>query len=151
MPVEKVESPLVEAPTTVAEDKVLSENQQQAEDMKAKFKDDLDGFNAQAQTVFDAQKIADKRAVQRKNELEGTISEVSKYYVPKTLEPPHIFSRPSAAAASKDKISNEIVQAMDHQDKMEELKEKMDGAKEADIIKEVQQKNAQFGGLLNEK
>ena len=76
---------------------------------------------------------------------------MSKYYVPKTLEPPHIFSRPSAAAASKDKIANEIVKAMEHQDKMEELKEKMDGAKEADIIKEVQQKNAQFGGLLNEK
>ena len=53
----------------------------------------------------------------RKNELEGAIKDASKYYLPKTSEPPHIFNRPSAAAASKDKIANEIVQAMEHLDK----------------------------------
>ena len=52
---------------------------------------------------------------------------------PQTVPKPE----PSAAAASKDKIANEIVKAMEHQDKMEELNEKIDGAKEADIIKEV--------------
>ena len=62
--------------------------------------------------------------------------------MPKTLNPPHIFSRPSAATASKDKIAGEIVKAMDHLDKQEEIKEKMDGARETEIIKEVQEKNA---------
>lgn len=71
--------------------------------------------------------------------------------MPKTLEPPHIFSRPTAAQASKDKISKEILDAMDHQDRMEEIKDRMDGAKEVDILKEVREKNSQYGGLLNQK
>lgn len=87
----------------------------------------------------------------RKNELEGAIKEASKYYLPKTSEPPQIFSRPSVAAASKDKIANDIVEAMDHLDKQDEIKERLDGQKETQIIKDIQMKNAQFGGLLNEK
>lgn len=88
-----------------------------AASMQNKFKSDLDSFNAQAQGVFEAQRIADKKAVEKKNELESTIKEMSKYYVPKTMEPPQIFSRPSVKAASKDAIAGEIVSAMDHFDK----------------------------------
>lgn len=119
--------------------------------MADKFKSDLDGFNAQAESVFDAQREADKRSVQRKNELDASIKEASKHYLPKSSEAPHIFSRPQAAAATKDKIAGEIVSSMEHMDKQDELKEKLDGAKETDILKEIQEKNAQFGGLLNEK
>jgi hypothetical protein len=67
------------------------------------------------------------------------------------LNPPHIFKRPSAAQASKDAIANEIVQAMDHIDKQDAKKEADDGKREADILRDVQEKNAQFGDLLHEK
>ena len=101
--------------------------------MQEKFKSDLDSFNAQAQVVFDAQRTADKSAILKKNELESAIAKASKYYIPKSSEPPHIFARPSAAAASKDAVASEIVKSMDSFDKEDAKKEMTDGQKEADI------------------
>jgi Cu/Zn superoxide dismutase len=119
--------------------------------MKAKFESDLESFNAQAETAFEAQRRADQRAVTRKNELESTIAKASTHYIPRTQNPPHIFKRPSAATASKDAIAGEIVKAMDHFEKKAEEKKASDGQKEAEIIRTVESENARYGDLLDEK
>jgi hypothetical protein len=118
---------------------------------KDKLRSDFDVFNAQAESAFEAQRAADKKAVQRKKELDGAISAASKYYVPKTKNPPQIFKRPSAEYASKDAIAGQIVEAMDHQDKEDAKKVAMDGKKEADMLEDINKKNEQFGDLLHEK
>lgn len=84
----------------------------------------------------------------KKNELESAIASASKYYLPKTSEPPQIFARPSAAAASKDAIANEIVKTMETFDKKDVKKEMADGQREADILRDVKAKNDQYGDML---
>ena len=56
---------------------------------------DFEKFNAQAEEVFEAQRKADRRAVEKDREFESAVAEASKYYIPRSQNPPHIFQRPS--------------------------------------------------------